>query len=354
VQQVARAARHRGGRRVQSTWPVAARGHRGSRRVRSTRSTHRLRGDFAPASRCGVQATPGRVAAAPRGAASAVAGRRRSAPPNAGGQRGRRRRRRGANGGVGGDGDAGHAAAPGGPRGAGRAAAAAAGRRAATRPCGGRWAPPRRAGGHRPDAADRRHELGCPARRDPRGPRVATSPCPANSSACRPALRVATPPLVHPRSGSGAATRPFGRSAAGGRSAALWATLRAAWQAPPAAPSAPALRAPPAAPPRAAPAAALWAPRKAPPAAAQKAAVGGAAPPHRQPPIVRPPVGPVCRRSRATRVGRAVCPPCPTEGRTRVRPLSLATSSCGPPTWASCAHGRAVTPLASRRTRARR
>jgi hypothetical protein len=83
-------------------------------------------------------------------------------------------------------------------------------------------------------------------------------------------------------------------------------------------------------------------------------AVRGAAPPHRQPPTVRPPVGPASRLSRVTRVGREVCPTCPTEGRTRVRPLGLATSSCGPPTWALRAHGRAVAPLASRRTRARR
>jgi hypothetical protein len=248
---------------------------------------------------------------------------------------------RGVSGGVGG-GDARHTAAPGGAtrrrpggrRRGGRAGGDAGGRRAAGAAAAG--------AGRRRDAADRRLELGCPARRDPRGPRVATSPCPANSSARRPALRVATPPLVHPRSGSGAATRPFGRSAAGGRSAASRATLRAAWQAAPPAPSAPALRVPPAAAPWAAPAAAPWAPRKAPPAAAQKAAVRVAAPPHRQPPIVRPPVGPVCRRSRATRVGREVRPACPTEGRTRVRPLGLATSSCGPPTWASRAHGRAV------------
>jgi len=275
--------------------------------------------------RCPVDARPRGRRAAGRGAAFEVAGRRRSAPRNAGHQRGRRRRRRGANGGVVGGGDAGHAAASG-PRGGGRAGGDAGGQRAAGGAAAG--------GGRRLDAADRRHELGCPARRYPRGPRVATSQCPANSTACRPALRVATPPLVHPRSGSGAATRPFGRSAAGGRSAALRATLRATWQAAPPAPSEPTLGAPPAAAPRA--------PRGAAPRAPQRVAIGGAAPPHRQPPILRPLVGPVSRRSRATRVGREVRPACATGSRTRVRPPGVATSSCGPPACAAHAHGHAV------------
>ena len=71
-----------------------------------------------------------------------------------------------------------------------------------------------RRGGRCPDAADCRHELG-----GLHGPRVATSPSPTNSSDRRLALRVATSPLAHPRSGSSGATRPFGRWAAGGRSA---------------------------------------------------------------------------------------------------------------------------------------
>jgi len=153
----------------------------------------------------------------------------------------------------------------------------------------------------------------------PRGPRVATSLSPARRST----LRVATRPLVHPRSGSGAATRPFGRWVAGGRSAARRATRHAARPAPsaaaPRAPSAAAPRAPPAAAPRAAPAAAPRAARMAAPRAAQRAAIRAAAPPHRRPPIVRPAVGPVIRQSRAPPVGRGVRLACATGGRTRVR-----------------------------------
>ena len=93
--------------------------------------------------RCPVDARPRGRGAAWRGAASEVAGRRRSVPRNAGDQRGRRRRRRGANGGVVGGGDAGHTAA-GGPRGGGRAGGDTGGQRAAggqRRAAGAAWPP---------------------------------------------------------------------------------------------------------------------------------------------------------------------------------------------------------------------
>ncbi len=132
-----------------------ARGPRASssRRVRSTRSTRRLRGDFAPG-------------------AGAVSVRRPAGWPRCGVAW---RRVRGAGGGAphcetrvaSGQVSAGGDAAPtgvsaprrGGPRGGGRAGAAAAG--------GARQRGRAAGGGRRPDAADRRHELDCLARRGP-------------------------------------------------------------------------------------------------------------------------------------------------------------------------------------------
>ena len=161
--------------------------------------------------RCPDDAWPRGRRAAGRGAASAwrVGGAPRG--EMGGGPRVVSGRRRGANGGVGGGarphggGRAGHAA----PVGAG-AAAAGSGRRL------GRAA----GGGPRPNAADRRHELGCPAHRAPAAPASLLRRAPRTRvpAALRSASRLRR--LSTRRSGSGAATRPFGRWVAGGRSAA--------------------------------------------------------------------------------------------------------------------------------------
>lgn len=129
----------RPGRRASAAGAGSARGPRGECGARDPRAGSREISRQAPVRSPGDARPRGRRAAG-LGAASAVAGRRRSAPRNAGGQRGRRRWRRGANGGVSGGGDAGHTAASGGPRGGGRAggAAAAGGRRRGRAAGGGR------------------------------------------------------------------------------------------------------------------------------------------------------------------------------------------------------------------------
>jgi hypothetical protein len=157
------------------------------------------------------QVASGKVSGRPRGANAGVAARRRGGEVGHA-ARGRRLAVRRAVG-----------------RRCGRRAAAAGGRRRCggdKRRSGGRQAPVRRVAAARRTGAAMNSVVWRVA--VPREPRIATSLSPANSSARRPALRVAISPLDHPRSGSGAAPRPFGRWAAGGGSAAQRTTRQAA------------------------------------------------------------------------------------------------------------------------------